>query len=72
VTLSAYKHAAKLVRATQKANYQSVILLIFKKIKALRLINVENRKKHIPAIVRTKKGSDFRQKKKLTGSLSPL
>ena len=45
VGFSLYKHGAKVLRGTQNAAYQSVILLIFKKFQPLTTINVENRKK---------------------------
>ena len=44
VGLSLYKHGAKVLRGTQNAACQSVILLIFKKFQLLTPINVENRK----------------------------
>jgi hypothetical protein len=48
VGFSLYKHGAKVLRGTQNAAYQSVILLIFKKFQSLTPINVENRNKTTP------------------------
>ena len=43
VGFTLHKHGAKVLRGTQNAAEQSVILLIFKKFQLLIAINVENR-----------------------------